>query len=144
MKFVIGLRHCIRWSYLLFVLTVAASPPAVHRNKEFSREDYTKVYPVYGERRHTFIIKAELEAQEKNWQHVVLRRESVPLLIYLCRWNSKGQNLSSGGHAKGEWRKTDSSLPFQGIHCFVFGPNSWRTKFVRTSGRHSNTQRLQD
>lgn len=66
MKFVIGLRHCIRWSYLLFVLTVAAIPPAVHRNKEFSREDYTKVYPVCGERTHTFIIKAEIEAQENN------------------------------------------------------------------------------
>jgi hypothetical protein len=66
MKFVIGVRHCTKLRYFLFVSTVAFIPPTVHRSKEFSREDYSEAHPVYSERRHTFIIKAEIEAQEKD------------------------------------------------------------------------------
>lgn len=51
------------WRYFLFVFTVAAVPPTtVHRTTGCSKGNYTEVHSAYTEGRHTFIIKAEIEA----------------------------------------------------------------------------------
>lgn len=61
MKFVIGVRYCIKLRYFLFVFIVVFIFLIVYRSKEFFREDYLEVYLVYSERRYIFIIKVEIE-----------------------------------------------------------------------------------